>query len=76
VEEERAKESSRDCLIWTEHGAWLQTRGGDGVTRSSYCGQLDRASVEFFAQTRGLDLHVHESRRRSLANGGLTQNPQ
>jgi hypothetical protein len=65
---------SRDCLIWTDDGVWLQTRGEDGVTRSSYCGQLDRLSVEFFAQTRGLGLHVHEPGRRSVAKGGFASN--
>jgi hypothetical protein len=68
----------RDRLIWTDDGVWLQTLGEDGVRQSSYCGQLDWVSEEFFVQSRGLYLYVHESGQRSVASkaaclkGGLT----
>lgn len=54
---------SREVMIWTEEGVWLQGVDERGQTRSSYVGRLSLVSVEAFCRQHGLVLEVFREPR-------------
>jgi len=49
---------NNDCMIWTPHGAWLQSRDEAGIVRSSFLGRMHLATVEVFCVNHNLRLEV------------------